>query len=180
VFEERYKYGVVRKKKKADKSFSTKINFYKTSDQLPEVIEAKDLKKFFKRKPRLNRHNKKIYNGIKYDSGWEAEYAEELDLKKMAGVITGWQRQVKIEMNVVEERGNPVLTDKTMYDLKQEGKTFTHICNYYIDFVVLNNNGFYEYIEIKGVVTEVFKMKWKLFNAMFKTLHPGVKIVLIR
>jgi hypothetical protein len=41
-------------------------------------------------------------------------------------------------------------------------------------------DGSKEYVEVKGVVTEVFEMKWKLFNAMFKTLHPGVKIVLIR
>jgi len=180
VFEERYKYGVVRKKKKADKSFSTKINFYKTSDQLPEVIEAKDLKKIFKRKPRLNRHKKKIYNEIKYDSGWEAEYAKELDLKKMAGIIKDWQRQVRIEINLIVANGKPTLTDTPMLILKEKGVSFTHICNYRIDFTVTNMDGSKEYVEVKGVVTEVFEMKWKLFNAMFKTLHPGVKIVLIR
>jgi hypothetical protein len=180
MFEERYTYAPVRKKKKVDKSFSPKINFYKKPDELPETIEAKDLKNFLKKKPRLSGHNKKIYNEIKYDSGWEAEYAKKLDLKVTAGLIKGWQRQVVIEINVIEVEGEPVLTDNTMLQLKENGIPFTHICNYKIDFVVTNNDDSKEYIEVKGVQTEVFKIKFRLFNAMFKIIHPGIKIILER
>jgi hypothetical protein len=180
MFEERYKFSSVQKKKKIDKSLSPKINFYKTPDQLPAVIEAKDLRKFFKKKPRLNKHKKNTYNDIKYDSGWEAQYANELDLKIFAGIIKSWQRQVVIEINVIEVDGNPVLTDNTMLQLKKAGIPFTHICNYRIDFVVTNNDDSKEYIEVKGVQTEIFKMKFKLFNALFKIIHPEVKIILER
>jgi hypothetical protein len=179
MFEERLEFGF-RKKKKVDKSFSSKINFYKKPNEMPEVIEAKDLKKFIKKKPRLSRHNKKVFNDIAYDSGWEAEYAKKLQLKKDVGIIKDWKRQVVIEMNVIELNGHAILTDTTMLVLKKRGMPFSHICNYKIDFVVTNLDDSLEYIEIKGAEMSTWKLKYNIFRAMFEIVHPGIKLIIVR
>ena len=85
------------------------------------------------------------YNGVVYHSKLESAYAKELDLRKRGHDIKDWQRQVRL-------------------DLKVNGK---HITNYYIDFVIIHNDGSKEYVEVKGYETEVWKMKWKILEAIF-------------
>lgn len=87
------------------------------------------------------------YNG--FDSKFEAGKAQELELLKKAEEIVDYQTQVKIPLEV----------------------NGFHICNYYIDFVVQHNDGTEEYIECKGFPTEVWKLKWKLFEALYD--KPG-------
>lgn len=83
--------------------------------------------------------------GVTYHSKKEAAYADELRLRKMAHDIKDWQRQVCIPLNV----------------------NGYHIANYYIDFVVEHNDGTLEYVEVKGFETDAFRMKWRLFEALF-------------
>lgn len=85
------------------------------------------------------------HNGIRYHSKFEAGYAAELDLRVKAKDIKSWERQVKL-------------------DLKVNGM---HITNYYIDFVVTHNDGSREFVEVKGMEMEVWKMKWKILEATF-------------
>lgn len=49
-----------------------------------------------------------------------------------------------------------------------------HICNYYIDFVIDHNDGTTEYLETKGFATALWKLKWKLFEALYDL--PGNKL----
>lgn len=84
-------------------------------------------------------------DGITYHSKLEAAYAEELNLRVMAKDIKSWERQVKL-------------------DLKVNGQ---HITNYYIDFVVLYNDGHREFVEVKGFETEVWQLKWRILEATF-------------
>lgn len=86
-----------------------------------------------------------IYNGVKYHSKKEAAYAAELDLRQKAGEIERWERQVKISLDV----------------------NGFHIANYYIDFIVYYPDGTREYVEVKGFETEVWQLKWKLFEALY-------------
>jgi transcription initiation factor TFIIIB Brf1 subunit/transcription initiation factor TFIIB len=86
---------------------------------------------------------KSTYNGYNYDSKFESQIAQDLDLRLKAGGIKEVQKQVKI-------------------DLQAYGK---HITNYFIDFVVTHNDLSKEYIEVKGYETDVWKMKWKMFEA---------------
>jgi len=88
---------------------------------------------------------KQEYDGILYHSKKEAGWAIELDLRKKAGDIKGWDRQVKISLDV----------------------NGYHIANYYIDFVVYLNDGRNEYLEVKGFATDVWRLKWKLFEALY-------------
>lgn len=100
---------------------------------------------------------KQMYNAQKYDSGFEAHYAMELDARQKAGDILRWERQVKIPLEV----------------------NGYHIANYYIDFIVYHNNGEIEYVETKGMPTEVWKLKWKIFEATYSDL-PGVLLTVVK
>ena len=101
---------------------------------------------------------KTVYNGITYHSKFEAEYAQKLDWRLKAGDIGYWKRQIKIPLDVNGE----------------------HICNYFIDFLIVYNNAALELIECKGAETPVWKLKWKLFLAIYKKKHPNVLITLVK
>lgn len=88
----------------------------------------------------------------KNDSKFEAGKAQELELRKKAKDIKDFQEQVKIPLEV----------------------NGYHICNYYIDFVIEHNDGEIEYVETKGYATDVWKLKWKLFEALYD--KPGNKL----
>jgi hypothetical protein len=98
------------------------------------------------------------YKGNKYHSRFEAKYARDLDVRKRAGEIESWERQVKIELTA-------------------HGK---HICDYWIDFKVYYPNGEVEYVEVKGVETPVWRLKWKLFCAQMETIEPDARLTIVR
>ena len=95
------------------------------------------------------------YGGYTYDSKFEASYAQELDLRKKAGDILDYERQKTLELVV-----NSYL-----------------VCTYRIDFVVYHD-GCTEYVELKGWPTPVWRLKWKLFEALFD--RPGNKLTIIQ
>ena len=84
------------------------------------------------------------YEGQVYHSKKEAGYAAELDLRVRAKDIKSWRRQVRIPLDV----------------------NGYHICNYYIDFELTHNDDTIEYVEVKGFPTEVWRLKWKLTEAL--------------
>lgn len=99
---------------------------------------------------------KQEYNGSRYDSKFEASYAFELDMRQKAGEIERWEKQVKIPLTV-------------------NGYV---IGNYYVDFVAYYPDGTVEYIETKGLASELFKWKWKHFEAQMSG-EPNVKLSLV-
>lgn len=100
-------------------------------------------------------HNKRQeYNGYQYMSKLEADVAYQLDMRIKAKEVKSYQRQVKIPLDV---KGH-------------------HICNYIIDFVVKCTDGTTEYTEAKGFETDVWKMKWKLFEALYGN-KKNVKLI---
>jgi Protein of unknown function (DUF1064) len=86
-----------------------------------------------------------FYNGIWYQSAKEAQYAFELDVRVKAGELREWQRQVPIELYVNGHK----------------------ICTYTIDFVEIDKNGGEMWTEIKGVETADWRLRWKLFDALY-------------
>lgn len=108
-------------------------------------------------KTKYSNVRKQTYNGQNYDSGFEAGYAAELDLRQRAKQIKSWERQVKIPLDV----------------------NGYHIANYYIDFVVYHLDGTIEYVETKGLASDVWKMKWKLFEALYGD-KPGVILTVVK
>lgn len=77
----------------------------------------------------------------------EAEVARELDLRVKGHDILSWERQKKIELF---------------------GENKTHICNYFIDFIVHHLDGRDEYLEVKGFETTAWRMKKKLMEDKIK------------
>lgn len=98
------------------------------------------------------------YNGMWFQSKLEANYAKQLDWRIMAGEVLEWKRQQKIEIKV-----NGV-----------------KICNYYIDFVVTLKDGSQQYIEVKGMEQEVWRLKWKLCMALKNEIAPGVEWIVVK
>jgi len=91
--------------------------------------------------PRADR----TYNGVVYDSKAEALHAFKLDGLKATGKILGWERQARIPLRV--------------YD--------TLVCTMVIDFRIINREGPDHYEEIKGWETPEYKIKLKLFRALY-------------
>ena len=107
----------------------------------------------------ISKYNAKstIYNGIIYHSKKEAGRAQELDLLLKAKEIKKWERQIPI-------------------DLKVNGE---HICKYYVDFKVTDKHGIIIWEEVKGFMTEVYRLKRKIFEATYLKEHPDEEYVVI-
>lgn len=97
------------------------------------------------------------YNGVSYHSKKEAGYAAELDLRVKAKDIKAWRRQVKVSLDM----------------------NGFHIANYFCDFVIEHNDGSEEYVEVKGFVTEIYRLKRLVLEATFLHDNPGIKYTVI-
>lgn len=87
------------------------------------------------------RANKVEIDGIKYDSQKEGDYYNELKLRLKAGEIKGFCRQAEF-----------ILAPNLRYKA---------------DFIVFNNDGTAEIIDVKGFKTQVYKDKKKMFEDKF-------------
>lgn len=103
-----------------------------------------------------NTAKKSQYKGSIYDSKFEAGYAIELDQRLKAKEIKGWEKQVKIALDV---------------------NNF-HICNYYVDFKITHKDDTVEFVETKGYPTPEWKLKWKLFEALYSEI-PGIILTVV-
>ena len=116
----------------------------------------------FNPQPKKNKYGakKQTYNGYSYHSIKEANYAVTLDWRVKAKEVKEWTRQHKLELRV-------------------NGQL---ICKYYIDFRAELTDGTIEYIEVKGFETDMWRLKWKLTNALWDELTKGetAKLVLIK
>lgn len=108
---------------------------------------------FFKR----NKYNavKTEYNGVWYDSKYEASVAQELDLRLRAKDFKSWERQFKIEAWAYTKDG-------------QKAFKVTHR----VDFRILHNDGSYELLEAKGTITTDYKWRKKFLEQLWLPEHP--------
>ena len=97
----------------------------------------------------------KIYNGRSYMSKGEAGYAWELEQRRKNGEIEEIKPQFKLSLDV----------------------NGFHICNYYVDFLVILPDGSKELHEYKGFETDLWRLKWKLTEALYGEEY---KLVLIK
>lgn len=106
-------------------------------------------------KPKSKYNSKKIsVDGITFDSQAEANYYCQLKILLKAGEIDGFCRQARF-----------VIT---------EGKNGEKGTEYVTDFVVFLPDGKYRIIDVKGVKTDVFKLKVKCLREKY----PKLKIEL--
>lgn len=112
---------------------------------------------------RFSKYNaKKVeIDGIKFDSKAEGEYYLHLKQQVTERQILGFERQKRM--------------------LLQEGFTVEGVKGkirpifYVVDFIVTENDGTLTYIDVKGVETDVFKLKKKLFMKRYNTALLKVK-----
>lgn len=118
----------------------------------PETMSAKEFNEkyhtFFKVPKAGNKFNakKSLRDGKVFDSQSEGDFYEQLKLQERAGLIKGFDTQVKEELCAY---GSP-------------------ICNYYVDFLIYHNDGTREFLEHKGKATDAWSIKWKMLVAKYK------------
>ena len=105
-------------------------------------------------------NNKKtIVDGIVFDSRDESLYYEALKDMKNNGLIKDFELQPKY---LLQE------------GFIKDGKKYRAM--YYIaDFKVINNDGSFYVVDIKGMLTTEFKIKMKLFNYKY----PNIELKLV-
>ena len=117
--------------------------------------EAQQLGLISKGKPQSKYNSRRIkVDGITFDSQVEANYYCNLKILLRIGEITGFCRQARF-----------VVT---------EGRNGERGTEYVTDFIVFYPNETYRIVDVKGVKTDVFKLKVK----SFREKYPKLKIEL--
>ena len=100
-----------------------------------------------KKKPKYG--NKKVtFAGLTFDSKLEAEYYQHLLQLQAAGEVTEIELQPKFVL---------------LEGFKKNGRTFRAI-TYNADFKVTYANGSVEVVDVKGMITQQFELRRKLFE----------------
>jgi len=131
-----------------------------TEEQYEEYLRKQSNKNIFEPKNRNKYNNQKtIVDGIEFDSKKEADYYCRLRLLKKAGEI----KDIGLQQKYILQPG-----------FEKNGIKYQPIV-YIADFVITNNDGTTEVIDTKGVETQVFRIKKKLFEYVYPELE--LKIV---
>lgn len=107
----------------------------------------------FNRKNKYGNKTCRCWKGHQHDSTYEAMYCNKLNILEKAGDIQSYKTQVR-------------------YTFKINGST---ICSHYPDFEVVENDGRLVIHEFKGAETEVWRIKKKLFQALYPEIPYYVK-----
>lgn len=110
------------------------------------------------RNPRIKNYKRKEYNGRIYHSKAEAGYAKHLDSLVESGEILSWQPQYRI-------------------NLEHEG---IHITTMIVDFYVIMPDGSGQLHEVKGFETEYYRLKRKIFEAVWLPKHKDIEYKVIK
>jgi hypothetical protein len=95
-------------------------------------------------------------SGEWYDSKGEADYAAHLDLLQLAGKIKDWQRgRVWVLVDAPKKRDRITLKP---------------------DFEVWGTDGSFRCVDFKGMVTDVFRLKAKIWRAV----HPTIPLTVVK
>ena len=97
------------------------------------------------------------YNGVRYDSRFEAGVAQTLDWRLKAGEIKDWERQYKIECIPYNCHGDAV-----------------HKCklSHKVDFRVHELDGTFTLLEAKGIETADYRLRRKWLENFWLPEHP--------
>ena len=131
-----------------------------TEEQYQQFVKKKKGLPVEPQSQRKSKYNnqKTMVDGIKFDSKKEADYYIHLKLLKKAGEI----KDIGLQQRFVLQPG-----------FKKNGVKYQPI-TYIADFVITNNDGTTEVVDVKGVETQVFKIKKKLFEYMYPDLNLKV------
>lgn len=115
-------------------------------------MSAKEFNKTFGtnfKSKKANKFNSKSCwkDGVRYDSRFEVQLMNDLELRVKSGELKKIERQVKLSLDLLGY----------------------HISNYFCDFKLTYSDGTIEYLEAKSPVTEteVWKQKWRMAQAIY-------------
>lgn len=111
------------------------------------------------------RAKRTTYNGVTYDSKFEAGVAQELDFRLAAGEIKDWERQFKVECTPYNIHGDQVLKCKVSHK---------------VDFRVHELDGSFTLVEAKGIETADYKMRRKWLENFWLPEHPDHEYVVVK
>lgn len=117
-----------------------------------QPIKPGEIATLVDKKPKKQKYNNKIVevDCIKFKSQFEADYYSKLKLRKRAGEIAGFGRQIHFDLGAGVD--------------------------YVADFVVWNKDGTAEVIETKGFMTDLAAVKIKFFIEQ----NPMIKFTVIK
>lgn len=131
--------------------YHIELNEYK----LKGIIDSFELPTYNTHAIKSKMGNKKLYiDNILFDSIVESRFYLMLKIYKLKGMIKSYELQKKY-----------VLQPKFI----KNGKTIREI-SYIADFVIINKDNGVNVIDIKGLETDVFKIKHKLFEYVYPDL----------
>ena len=110
--------------------------------------------RFFNPKGNKYRARKTEYNGVTYDSMFEAAVAARLDSQCEAGVVQSYDRQVTVKVTAFDAQGKEHL-----------------LCTHRVDFLMHMPDGRKILLEAKGVQTPLYKQKLKLLKTFYLPFH---------
>lgn len=115
-----------------------------------------------KRTSTRSKYNAKkvVIDNVKFDSKAEAAYYEQLKLLKMSGEVVSFDLQPEF-----------ILQDSFV----KNGKKY-HAIKYRADFLVRYKDGHEELIDVKGMLTNEFILKRKLFEMRYMQSIKCVKL----
>lgn len=113
-------------------------------------ITAKQYRKMSRSRSKYG--NKKVeLDGMTFDSKAEARYYSELKIRQRAGEILFFRVQPRYRL---------------LDGFEKDGKKHRAI-DYIADFEIHHKDGSIEVVDVKGMKTEVFRIKEKMFNKKF-------------
>ena len=118
-----------------------------------QVVMSGVKRLYFKKNKYGNK--KTVVDGIKFDSKLEAEYYQLLKFKKAQGHIQDFKLQPRYTLQET---------------FKRDGKTYRSI-TYVADFEIMQNDGSVVVADCKGMMTDVFKIKAKIFTKLYGKLY---------
>lgn len=105
------------------------------------------------KQPKQNKYHNKhaVVDGHSFDSRAEARYYNQLKLRKRAGDIQFFRLQPKYQL---------------MAGFEKDGVKHRAI-HYIADFEIHHKDGSIEVVDVKGTLTQVFRLKEKMFHKRF-------------
>jgi hypothetical protein len=117
------------------------------------------------------KNKKTTFGGRLYGSKLESSVASDLELARHATKDSDRVVDVKPQYNVDIYIDGVTLTTKPT-----PRKLFRYIPDFFVEYA----DGHFEIIEAKGYVTDIFRFKWKIFEAVYNKEHPDILLKIIK
>lgn len=103
------------------------------------------------------------FNGKIYDSKYEASVASDLETRKLAKDIADYDTQFRLDVNIYNSNGEIVCSKR-----------------HKVDFRILHNDGSYELLEAKGVITSDYQWRRDIVVGIWLSEHKDYVYTVVK